>query len=147
MMDLKNSYYLELIKTISENDLLPGALELLKELKTRHFRLALASASKNAPEVIGRLGIASYFEVIADGSSVKKTKPAPDLFLFVAEKLMLAPAYCLVVEDAEAGIAAAKAAGMVTVGIGPEERVGAADYIYPSVDDVSLEDLIGKESP
>ncbi len=141
-MDRKNSYYQASIKSISEKDLLPGTISLLQELKSKQFRLALASASKNAPQVIEGLGIASFFEVIADGNSVEKTKPAPDLFLYTAEKLAIAPEFCIVVEDAEAGIAAAQAAGMATIGIGPAERVGAADYIYPSVAAIRLRDIL-----
>lgn len=140
-MDRKNSYYLAFIKSISEKDLLPGALPLLQELRSKQFRLALASASKNAPQVIEGLRIGSFFDVIADGNSVEKTKPAPDLFLFAAEKLAVTPGLCIVVEDAEAGITAARAAGMRTIGIGPEERVGEADYIYPSVAAIRLEDI------
>ncbi len=142
LMDRKNRYYRDYINHISEKDLLPGALEILEDLRSRHYKLALASASKNAPRVIELLGIATLFDVIADGNSVKKTKPAPDLFLYTAEKLAVEPPYCLVVEDAEAGIAAAIAAGMVTIGIGPAERVGAADYIYPAVADIKLEEII-----
>lgn len=142
MMDCKNSYYGNFIKTVSEKDLLPGALGLLGRLKDKNYRLALASASKNAPVVVERLGIVHYFEVIADGNSVEKTKPAPDIFLYVAEKMNLPPAECLVVEDAEAGVEAARAAGMATIGIGPQERVGAADFVYPSVADIRIEDLL-----
>ena len=142
MMDRKNGYYRDYIKTVSEKDLLPGALELLDRLKDKNYRLALASASKNAPEVVERLGIAHNFEVIADGNSVEKTKPAPDLFLYVSEKMNLPPAECLVVEDAEAGVEAAKAAGMTTIGIGPQERVGAADFVYPSVAEIRIEDFL-----
>jgi beta-phosphoglucomutase len=142
LMDRKNSYYQESISGITEEDLLPGAEDILRELKSRSFRLALASASKNAPQVVESLGIASFFEVIAHGGSVEKTKPAPDLFLFVAEQLKIAPESCVVVEDAEAGIAAARAAGMATIGIGPAERVGEADFIYPSVEKLRLEEII-----
>jgi beta-phosphoglucomutase len=142
MMDRKNGYYRTYLENISAKDLLPGALSLLRKLQSSQIRLALASASKNARQVVERLGIAPYFEVIADGNSVKKTKPAPDLFLYTAEKLELPPEACLVVEDAEAGIAAARAAGMTTIGIGPAERVGSADYVYPSVAEVRLEEII-----
>ncbi len=141
-MERKNSYYGEFLKTLTEKDLLPGALSLLRELQAKKYRLALASASKNAPTVVKRLGIVSYFEVIADGNSVEKTKPAPDLFFYVAGKLGVLPEACLVVEDAEAGIAAAQAAGMATIGIGPADRVGAADYVCPSVDAIILEDIL-----
>lgn len=146
LMVRKNSYYRGYIQGISTDDLLPGALELLRELQERKVRLALASASKNAPAVVERLEIAPFFEVIADGGSVENTKPAPDLFLYVAGQMSLPPATCLVIEDAEAGVEAAKAAGMAAVGIGPRERVGKADFCYPSVAEIRLEDLLQKGS-
>ncbi len=142
LMDRKNGYYRDYIKTISKQDLLPGAEELLTELKTRGYRLALASASKNAPLVVDLLGIEPFFDVIAHGGSVEKTKPAPDLFLYTAAKLGLEPRYCVVVEDAEAGIEAAKAAGMATIGIGPPERVGAANLFFSSVADIKPEEIL-----
>ncbi len=142
LMDKKNGYYRVYLEEITSEDLLPGALALLKKLQAMQYRLALASASRNAKTVVSRLGIESCFEVIADGKSVKKTKPAPDIFLFAARQLSLPPQACLVIEDAEAGIAAAKAAGMTTIGIGPVERVGAADHIYPSVAAIRLAEII-----
>ena len=145
LMDRKNSYYLSFIAEMSEKDLLPGAVALLEDLEKKKFKLALASASKNARQVIENLRIGSLFDVIADGNSVDKTKPAPDLFLFAAERIEVAPQECVVVEDAEAGITAAKAAGMIVVGIGPAERVGRADYIYPAVAEISLEDILGDD--
>lgn len=142
MMERKNGYYRAYLEGIDEKDLLPGALDILKRLKGKGYRLALASASKNAPTVVDHLKIGPYFEVIADGNSVEKTKPAPDLFLYTAEKLGLPPEKCIVVEDAEAGIAAAKAAGMATIGIGPPDRVGEADHIYPGVRSIKLEEVL-----
>ena len=142
LMNRKNSYYQSYLENITNKDLLPGSLALLKKLQSMHYKLALASASKNARKVIRQLGIASFFTVIADGNSVEKTKPAPDIFLYTANQLFLPPEACLVVEDAEAGITAARAAGMATIGIGPSERVGAADYIYPSVGAIRLEEIL-----
>ncbi len=141
LMERKNGYYRAYIETVSAEDLLPGATRLLEALQNKGVKLALASASKNAPKVVENLGIAPYFAVIAHGGSVQKTKPAPDLFLYTAEKLQVEPGRCVVVEDAEAGVAAAQAAGMVTIGIGPHERVGAADYVYPDVASLKLEDI------
>ncbi len=143
LMDRKNGYYREYLNNITTGDLLPGVIELLGKLQARGCRLAMASASKNASTVIEQLNIASYFDAIADGNSVKKTKPAPDLFLYAANQLGLLPENCLVVEDAEAGIVAARVAGMVTIGIGPPERVGEADYVYPSVEAIELDDIQG----
>lgn len=142
MMDRKNGYYQELIKQITSKDLLPGAKELLEELKSKGYKIAVASASKNARPVIKNLGIENLFDTISDGYSVEKTKPAPDLFLHTAEKLGIRPEECVVFEDAEAGIEAALSAGMIAVGIGPVERVGQAHYRYNRVGDVRSEDII-----
>src|SRR5918993_2979005 len=142
MMERKNSYYLELIKEISPRDLLPGARELLEEVRAAGLKNALGSASKNASEVIERLGIRSLFDAISDGHSVERQKPAPDLFLHAAQQLGLSPAECIVVEDAAAGIEAARAGGFRSVGLGPAERVGKADGIFPSLSGVHLSDLL-----
>ncbi len=142
LMKRKNAYYREYIKSISEKDLLPGAADLLQELQKRGYKLALASGSKNAPRVVERLGIASYFDVLVHGGSVERAKPYPDLFLHTAERLAVYPSGCVVVEDAEAGIEAAQAAGMATIGIGPPERVGAADLVFYSVADIELEKIL-----
>ena len=140
-MARKNSYYQEMIKELGPQDLLPGVSSLLAELQENNFKVAIASASRNAGEVIKRLGIESLLEGCADGNSVARQKPAPDLCLFAAQLLGVPPANCLVVEDAAAGIQAAKAAGMATVGIGPPERVGEADVVLPDLDGASVIDL------
>jgi beta-phosphoglucomutase len=142
MMERKNRYYLEFIRDISPKDLLPGARALLEEIHTAKMKSALGSASKNAREVVERLGIASLLDTISDGHSVERQKPAPDLFLHAAGQLGLPPAGCVVIEDAEAGIEAARAGGFRTVGLGPPERVGAADVLFPSLASVHLTDLL-----
>jgi len=142
MMERKNNYYLESIREISPHDILPGTRELLEEIRAAGLKTALGSASKNAPEVIQRLGIDSLLDVVSDGHSTERQKPAPDLFLHAAAQLNLSPAECVVVEDAAAGIEAAKAGGFRCVGLGPRERVGDADLIYPSLASVHLSDLL-----
>jgi HAD superfamily hydrolase (TIGR01509 family) len=142
MMTCKNNYYLDFIKEITPRDLLPGAKELLEELRASGYQTALGSASRNAGEVIDRLGIRALFDAISDGYSVEKQKPAPALFLHAARQLGLRPAECVVVEDAAAGIEAAQAGGFRTVGLGPRERVGAADAAFPSLAGVRLADVL-----
>jgi len=141
MMDRKNRYYQEFLQDITPADCLPGAAELLPEIRAAGLRIAIASASKNAPTVIERLGIGELVDVVADGHSPGRPKPAPDLFLHAARLLDVPPARCVVVEDAEAGVVAGVAAGMVTVGLGPEERVGLADLVLPDLGGVRLADL------
>jgi beta-phosphoglucomutase len=142
MMARKNGYYLEFIKEITARDLLPGAKELLEELRAAGYKTALGSASKNAGEVLERLSIQALFDVVSDGHSVERQKPAPDLFLHAAEQLGLPPGDCVVVEDAAAGIEAAQAGGFHSIGLGPPERVGAADVVFPGLDGVRLADLL-----
>ncbi|MBD2593427.1 beta-phosphoglucomutase [Nostoc spongiaeforme FACHB-130] len=146
MMGRKNNYYVELIHHVTPKDLLPGAIALLDELRQAGIKTAIGSASKNACTVIQRLGIADKVDAIADGYSVEKPKPAPDLFLYAAKQLGLQPAQCVVVEDAAAGIEAALAGGMWTVGLGPVERVGAAHVVLPSLAGVQWADIQQKLS-
>ncbi len=141
MMERKNRYYVESIATITPKDLFPGAIELLQELKRAGIKIAIGSASKNARTVIEKLGIANLIDAIADGDSVTRPKPAPDVFLYAAKQLELDPDRCVVVEDATVGIEAAIAGGMRSIGIGPTTRVGAANIVLPNLVSVHLVDL------
>ncbi len=141
MMERKNRYYVESIATITPKDLLPGAVELLIELRQAGIKIAIGSASKNARTVIEKLGIGNLVDEIADGNSVDAPKPAPDLFLFAAKQLGLAPDRCVVVEDAIVGVQAAISAGMRSIGIGPNSRVGAANIVLPNLVGVHSIDL------
>ncbi|HBE53104.1 MAG TPA: beta-phosphoglucomutase [Cyanobacteria bacterium UBA11369] len=141
MMDRKNRYYVESIEDITSKDLFGGVLQLFDDLKQAGIKIAIGSASKNARTVVQKLGIEDKVDAIADGYSVDRPKPAPDLFLFAANLLGLPPAQCVVVEDAAAGVEAALAAGMLAVGIGPESRVGAAHVVLPGFSGVRWDDL------
>jgi len=134
----KNEYYLQGLEHISPEDFLPGAKELLTQLKSAGYKIALGSASKNSHKVLEQLQGKAFFDVIGDGNSVDKSKPAPDIFLFGAEQLGYKPAECIVFEDAESGVDAAKAGGFYSVGIGPEERVGHADLRFDSMKEATL---------
>lgn len=142
MLARKNSYYLEAIRAITPADVLPGARELLAEIRAAGLKIALGSASRNAGEVLDRLGLRPLLDAVADGNSVERPKPAPDLFLFAARLLSLPPAACVVVEDAAAGIEAARAGGLRTIGIGPPERVGRAEAVFPSLEGLHLAALL-----
>lgn len=142
LMDRKNAYYRELIRQLSPKDLLPGASPLLQEIRNAQLKIAIASASKNAGEVVDRLGLRSLIDVLIDGHMVARTKPAPDIFLLAAERLGEKPESCVVVEDAAAGIQAAKAAGMLTIGIGPQQRVGEADLVLGSLTELRLQEIL-----
>ena len=142
MMERKNNYYLAFIGEISPRDILPGARELLMQIREVGLKSALGSASRNAHEVLERLGISDLLDAVADGNSVEHQKPAPDLFLHSAKQLGILPEQCVVVEDAAAGIEAARAGGFRSIGLGPKERVGEADVVFPSLEKVGLQDLL-----
>ena len=142
MLDRKNRYYLEYLQELSPANLLPGAKELLTDARAAGLKIAIGSASKNAPRVIQELGIGPLIDAISDGHSVSRSKPEPDLFLHAAGQLGLDPTYCVVVEDAEAGVAAGRAGGMRVIGIGPPKRVGKADLVLPDLANVPLSTIL-----
>ena len=144
MMELKNGYYLELVRKMTPADLLPGAKEILQELGNLMLKRVIVSASKNAPLVIERLHITALIDGLVDGTSPARSKPAPDLFLLASNKYGVIPADCLVVEDAAAGVEAAHRAGMRAVGLGPMERVGAAELVLPSLEGQTARDIISR---
>jgi beta-phosphoglucomutase len=141
-MDRKNGYYKTLIAGITPADLLPGALDFLHAARQQGLRLGLGSASKNAQAVIQGLQVGDLFEVIGDGYAVVNTKPAVDLFVWVAGAMRLPVNTCIVFEDAEAGVDAALQAGMKCVGIGPQARVGHAHLVYDGLQSVRIEHIL-----
>jgi kojibiose phosphorylase len=150
MLERKNRYYVEMISNITPQDVLPGAMALLDELRANNIKIAIGSASKNVQMVVERLGIADKVDAMADGYSTPQAKPAPDIFLCAADKLGLPPKQCVVIEDAAAGVEAALAAGMWAIGLGPSERVGAAHIVLPSLAGVrwlELQDQLRETDP
>lgn len=139
----KNRYYRAFLEDMSADDLLPGAAALVEDAKVRGLQVAIGSSSKNARFVLDKLGIADEFDVIVDGTMVERAKPAPELFLTAARLLDVAPAACVVVEDAESGVDAGLAAGMTVIGVGPEERVGHAHYRADDTRSVDLGAIVG----
>jgi beta-phosphoglucomutase len=114
----KNEYYRQLLSTLSPADILPGVIYFLDELKRAGIKIAVGSSSKNSPAILKRIGMSSLFDATADGNEIKKSKPDPEVFLLAAKKLGVAPANCLVVEDAVAGVEAAIAGGMKVLAVG-----------------------------
>lgn len=139
----KNGYYLEAVRNMTSADLLPGAEALVRAAKARGLACAVASASRNAPLLLDRMGVSGLFDFVADAGKVAQGKPAPDIFLACSDALGIAPDRCIGFEDAAAGIAAIRAAGMYAVGIGDPAVLGAADIVYPDTASVDLEALFG----
>jgi len=137
----KNSWFVEYIEAIRPDEIFPGVIELIKNLRKKNIKVGLASSSKNAPRVIELLGIAAAFDTMVDGTMIVHTKPDPEIFLLAAHKLGIEPKYCLVFEDAEAGVEAALAAGMQCVGVGSVDQLGKANLVIPNTGDFNMNDL------
>ncbi len=130
MATRKNEYYKEYIKSLSPDDILPGVLNFTHFLKDRGIKIAIGSSSKNTPAILKNIGLNTYFDAVADGNDISKSKPDPEVFLKAAEKLGVQPADCLVVEDADAGIEAAIAGGMDVIGVGAASQNAKATYRF-----------------
>ncbi|MDP3130935.1 MAG: beta-phosphoglucomutase [Bacillota bacterium] len=140
MATFKNSVYVRSLQAITPKDLLPGVPEVLAVLKTRGLPIAIGSSSKNARLILGRLGLAETFDAVVDGNEITKSKPDPEVFLKAALRIGVAPALCLVVEDAVAGISAAVAAGMIPVAIG--DAIKSPEALYRLTTILDIIDLI-----
>jgi beta-phosphoglucomutase len=135
----KNEYYQELISAMTPQELAPGTGELLAALKEMDIKTGLASVSKNAGTVIEKLQIKDFFDYMADAARIKKSKPDPEIFLTVADQLQVQASCCIGVEDAAAGIAAIKAAGMYAVGIGNSRILSEADEVISGLEEFNLQ--------
>jgi beta-phosphoglucomutase len=134
----KNALYVELIQRVTPRDLLPGVQAMLEQLRRHGIGRAVASSSKNARAVIERLGIGPLLDAVVDGFGFERAKPAPDIFLNAARLLGAEPPACVVVEDAQTGVEAAKAAGMYAVGIARDEPLRGADLVVRAPAEIPL---------
>lgn len=131
LAERKNRIYLEMIASMNESDILPGMREFLLKVRQNGYQTALGSSSKSGAVILEKIGLTGCFDVVVDGNMVTRSKPDPEIFLKAAELMGLMPGQCIVVEDAAAGVAAAKAGGMRCIGIGDEAVLGQADLVVP----------------
>jgi len=141
LAEKKNKWFVEYIESIRPEEIFPGVIDLIRNLKKQKIKIGLASSSKNAPRVIELLGIAKDFDTLVDGTMITQSKPDPEIFLLAAHKLGIAPHECVVFEDAEAGVEAALAAGMKCVGVGSVEQLGKANRVVARTGDFNASDL------
>ena len=132
----KNGIYRELLNNMSPADLSDEVRKTLDELRRRGYRMAIGSSSRNTRFILEKIGLDGYFDAISDGTVITRSKPDPEVFLKAAEFISLRPEDCLVVEDALAGIDAAKAGGMLAAGIGDAEHYEKTDYPLKTFSDL-----------
>ena len=140
--DRKNRYFAESLAAVTQKELLPGALTALQQLRNRGIRIAVASNSRNAKTIIDQVGIGTLLDAIVDGFDIENSKPDPEVFLKAAAAVGIPPDHCLVVEDAVAGIEAARRAGMRVLGIGSPDRLPNADIVVPDLSAIPVDRLL-----
>ncbi|KNG79468.1 beta-phosphoglucomutase [Mycoplasma sp. HU2014] len=134
LLEYKNNLYKQGLKKVDRSWILPGVLEFIEQLKSNDIKICLGSASHNAKNILTKLELLSYFDQLVDPSKIINTKPAPDIFLKGAELLNLDVDQCVVVEDANAGYLASKAAQIKCIGIGIN-----ADISIKSTEELSID--------
>ena len=140
----KNEHYVELISDLTPDDILPGIAAFIQELNDKGYRASVASASKNAPFILDRLGLTDSFVGIVDPATLHAGKPDPEIFVRAAEILNLPPDQVIGLEDAAAGIASINGAGEVSLGIGDATVLAAADLNFASTAEVTLANIAAK---
>lgn len=135
LAERKNAYYVELIGTLTKDAILPGVERNLKQLKENGIKVAIGSSSKNTPIILKQIGLADSFDAISDGNNITKSKPDPEVFIKAADMLGIPYEECLVVEDADAGIIAGKAAGMTTLAV---SKAKGGNYHYASLNELDI---------
>ncbi|MBU3092121.1 beta-phosphoglucomutase [Clostridium sp. CM028] len=141
LAEKKNNWYREYILKMTPDEILPGTVEFLEELKNNGIKIALGSASKNAMTILNNIKLVNHFDAIIDGTKTSNAKPDPEVFLLGAKELGVSPSECVVFEDAKAGIESAINAGMYSVGIGDPLVLNKANIVVSSLKEMTFEKL------
>ena len=140
----KNDYYKNLLENLTKEDILPGILETLNFLENKKIKTAIGSSSKNTMFILNKIGLTNRFDAIVDGTMIKNSKPAPEVFLQAAEKVGIKTEKCLVIEDADAGVEAGKRAGMRVLGVGSAKNNENADYKSENMEEFNIASIFLK---
>ena len=132
----KNDAYRALLENMGKSDVSEEVRDTLSELRARGVLLAIGSSSRNTPLILEKTGMKQYFDAVSDGNNITRSKPDPEVFLKAAQFLNLAPADCLVVEDAVAGIDAGFSGGFRTAAIGEATNYDRPDYKLTTFSDL-----------
>ena len=139
---LKNKWYIDYISKMTSNEILPGSLRFINELRDANIRVAIGSASKNTPLILKQVGILDLFDAVADGNNVRNAKPDPEVFNKAASMLGIEPENCVVFEDAIAGVQAALNAGMMCIGVGSANILTKAHFVVSGLNEMNIEKLL-----
>ncbi|MCT4623893.1 MAG: beta-phosphoglucomutase [Schleiferiaceae bacterium] len=145
LMHQKNQWYLEYMGNMDASEILPGVVSILNQAKAKKMKIALGSASKNAPLILDKVNLTHYFDAIIDGNVVTTSKPDPEVFVKGAEDTQSKAEECIVFEDSLAGVEAAINGKMIAVGIGHPQTLKQAHLNLQGFDQIDLEkDILEK---
>ena len=134
LAEKKNDMYVKSLSKLSRADVLPGVFRFIEYIKSKGIKAAVGSASKNTPLILEKTELADKFDAVSCGLDTTRSKPDPEVFLIAAEKLGIEPKDCVVVEDSDAGVEAAKAGGMYAIAVGAAAPNPKADVAVKSID-------------
>ena len=137
----KNLHFQAFLETLTPADVLPGARELIDSLRQQSIPIAAGSSSRNARRILEKTNLTPRFDVIVDGNDIERSKPDPEVFQKCAQQLGVNPSACVVIEDAEAGIRAARAAGMSVISVRENSTVAPADLAVTSLQSLSVDQI------
>lgn len=140
-LQIKNEWFLDFVNEMNENEILEGVTDFLRLLKQNKIIFSLASSSKNAKNILQKIGLFEQFDAIVDGNDIINSKPDPEIFEKAAKKLNIDTKKCIVFEDAVAGVEAGKRAGMKVIGIGDKEVLKEADIVVKNLKELTIKDL------
>ena len=140
----KNDHYVQLLEHLTTEDVLPGVVPLLQQAQARHIPCAVASASKNAPLILEKLGVRAYFATIVNPDSLSKGKPDPEIFSAAADSIGVLPQNAIGFEDAQSGIDGLKAAGIYAVGLSASQPLIGADMQVSEMTELSVDALLNR---
>lgn len=132
----KNELYREFLSRLTPASVAVEVRETLDKIREAGFKTAIGSSSKNTRYILERTNLIQYFNAISDGNNISKSKPDPEVFLKASEYIALSPSECIVVEDAHAGIDAAKSGGFIAVAIGDAITHKGADYKINNITEI-----------
>ena len=140
----KNDHYVQLLEHLTTEEVSAGVVSLLRQAQARHIPCAVASASKNAPLILEKLGVRAYFATIVDPDSLSKGKPDPEIFLAAADSIGVLPQNAIGFEDAQSGIDGLKAAGIYAVGLSASQPLIGADMQVSEMTELSVDALLNR---
>lgn len=138
----KNMAYQQAIKKMTQADILPGISELLEQAKTNGLKMAIASASMNAPTILKQLGLLKEFDAVVDPKTLSHGKPNPEIYQKAQALLDFEADEVISFEDAASGVAAIKAAKQFAVGIGDSQVLGQADLVVSDTSQLDLTKIV-----